>query len=79
MIAFKKVSTKMYQPPLPFQNDPPLNHTFTLFYNSSDSLPLRGANKMNSPTHKKEDRNYGGWIKQSFKNGGLPKRGIGDF
>ena len=57
MIAWKKVSTKMYQPPLPFQNDPPLNHTFTLFYNSSDSLPLRGANKMNSPTHKKEGPN----------------------
>ena len=53
MIALKKLVTKKYQSPLPFQNDAPLNHTFTPFYNISDSLPLSGANKIHSPTYKK--------------------------
>ena len=57
MIALKKLATKKYQFPLPFQNDPPLNHTFTPFYNISDSLPLDGANKIHSPTYKKEGPN----------------------
>ena len=57
MIALKKLVTKKYQSPLPFQNDPPLNHTFTPFYNISDSLPLSGANKIHSPTYKKEGPN----------------------
>ena len=66
MIALKKLATKKYQSPLPFQNDPPLNHTFTSFYNISDSLTLSGANKIHSPTYKKEDPNQGGLIKKIF-------------
>ena len=66
MIALKKLATKKYQSPLPFQNDPPLNHTFTSFYNISDSLTLSGANKIHSPTYKKEGPNQGGWIKKIF-------------
>ena len=54
MIALKKLATKTYQLPLWFQNDPPLNHTFTLFYNKSDSCPLSDANKTHSPAYKKE-------------------------
>ena len=57
MIALKKLATKKYQSHLPFQNYRPLNHTFTPFYNISDSLPLSGANKILSPTYKKEDPN----------------------
>ena len=66
MIALKKLATKKYQPSLPVQNDPPLNHPFVLFHNISDSLPLRGANKIHSPTYKKEGSNCGGWIKKIF-------------
>ena len=57
MIALKKSPSKKYQSPLPFQNDPPLNHTSTPFYNISDSLPLSGANKIHSPTYKNEGQN----------------------
>ena len=57
MIALKKLAAKKYQSPLPFQNDPPLNHTFTSFYNISDSLTVSGANKIHSPTYKKEGPN----------------------
>ena len=66
MIALKKLATKKYQSPLPFQNDPPLNHTFTPFCNISDSLPLSRAHKIHSPTYKKEGPNQEGQIKKIF-------------
>ena len=53
MIALKKLSTKMYQPPLPFQNDPPLNHTFILFYNCQIPSLWREQIKWTPPLIKK--------------------------